>query len=95
MGTTVAADARDSRAEYRGAPREKLEELHALVLKALLDAFEKGELSAALLGVARKFLRDNGVKVDAAGAADLRRSLEELRSLGLPFVNPTKKESKS
>ena len=80
-------------AEYKGAPRAKLEELHRLLTDALLAEFEQGNRTAAFLLCVRKFLRDNNVKVDVAGAADLRRSLEELRSLGLPFVNPTKKES--
>ena len=79
--------------EYKGASREKLEELHALLLDALFDAFKQAEITAAMLAVARSFLRDNGVTVDAAGAADLRRSLQELRSLSLPFVPPPKKET--
>ena len=80
--------------QFKGARREQLEQLHALVLNALLDAFKQPEMSAAMLAVARKFLRDNGVTVDAAGAADLQRSLQELRSISLPFTNTTKEPKK-
>jgi hypothetical protein len=38
-------------------------------------------------------LKDNGVMVDASSSLDLRRSLAELRALGLPFVD-TKKDTK-
>ena len=80
-------------AEYKGAPRETLEELHRLLTDALLTEFEQGNRTAAFLNAVRGFLKDNHCHVNMASAADLRRSLADLRSLGLPFVNPTKKES--
>lgn len=72
--------------QYKGASREALEELHAAVLNALLSEFGEGKRpSAAVLHVCRRFLKDNGIAVDAMAAADLKRSLDQLRSLSLPF----------
>jgi hypothetical protein len=80
--------------EYRGASRERLEELHAALLEALLEEFNKPEPPSAMVMLCvRKFLKDNGIVTNAAAAADLRTSLEQLRSLSLPFVN-TDKETK-
>jgi hypothetical protein len=78
---------------FKGATREQLEQLHALLLEALLEEF-KGEQppSASVMAVARKFLKDSGIVVNAAAAADLRQSLEQLRSLSLPFTNTDPKK---
>jgi hypothetical protein len=79
--------------EYKGASRAALEALHAALLDALIEEFENGNRTAAFLGQIRAFLKDNGVMVDASASLDLRRSLAELRALGLPFVD-TKKDIK-
>jgi hypothetical protein len=74
--------------KFRGASREALHALHAAVLNALLSEFGEGRRpSAAILHVCRRFLKDNGIVVDAMAAADLQRSLEQLRGLSLPFTD--------
>lgn len=80
--------------QFKGARRELLEQLHALFLDALLSEFDQGNRTAAFLGVIRKFLRDNHCTVDMASSADLRASLEQLKSLALPFIKSTKKDTK-
>ena len=75
---------------YRGASREALERLHAAFVDVLVREFENGNNTAAFLHVVRGFLKDNHCHADMASAADLQRSLQELRSLGLPFIDPNK-----
>tara|TARA_R100000808_G_scaffold134_1_gene993 strand:+ start:23575 stop:23796 length:222 start_codon:yes stop_codon:yes gene_type:complete len=44
---------------------ELLEQLHCLVAEELIDRIQTGEASAAELGVATKFLKDNGMDVSS------------------------------
>jgi hypothetical protein len=81
-------------AESKAATQGDLEELHRAVAEALMAEFaettpcphcrRKG-VSPAMLKVAARFLAQNGISVDAAALADVRRSLSELTGLNLPF----------
>lgn len=46
------------------ASEEQLSELHAALARALAAALRSEEPNAALLNVARQFLRDNGIESD-------------------------------
>jgi hypothetical protein len=79
-------------AESKAATRERLWELHAAVLDALLAYFAnppEGGPTAAWISCARAFLRDNNVTIDGVSLADVRRSLGELRALSFPFIKDT------
>jgi hypothetical protein len=76
----------------RAASREALQELYALLLERLLEEFRKPRVSAAYAMVARKLLKDAGITPSISAQADLRQSLEQLRSLSLPFVNTDPKK---
>jgi hypothetical protein len=77
--------------EFRGASRQKLEELYVLLLDALLARFRSGRVSAAYAMVARKVLKDSGTSASVGTQQDLLKNLEQLRSLSLPFTDTTKK----
>ena len=79
--------------QYRGASRQQLEELYAALLDTLLAKFKSGRVSAAYAAVTRKLLKDAGVLASVGTQQDLLKSLEQLRSLSLPFIDP-KKETK-
>jgi hypothetical protein len=77
----------------KAASQEDLWALHALVLDSLEACFRDTppeRVSASYLNTARQFLKDNNIAIDALALADVRRGIEELRALSLPFV-PEKK----
>jgi hypothetical protein len=78
----------------KAASQEDLWALHALVLDSLEACFRDTpeRVSAAYLNTARQFLKDNNIAIDALALADVRRGVEELRALSLPFIHPEKKD---
>jgi len=62
-------------------------ELHAALLHRLHATLTGNEpITASLLSVARLFLLDNGIK--ARGQTNIRRGLDDLSALALPFKAP-------
>jgi hypothetical protein len=55
-----------------------LETLHQALGQELLDRIKQGEAMPALLGVARQFLKDNGIEGLPAGESPLKGLLETL-----------------
>lgn len=45
----------------KAAPKDALEELHNALANALAERIKSGDATAADLGVARQFLKDNGI----------------------------------
>jgi hypothetical protein len=73
----------------RAASQEDLWALWSLCLTSLEKYFSEtppDRVSAAYLNTARQFLKDNGIAIDALALADVRRGVEELRALSLPFT---------
>ena len=77
---------------FKGASRQKLEELYVLLLDALLTRFRSGRVSAAYAMVARKVLKDSGISASVGTQADLLKNLEQLRALSLPFTDKDTKQ---
>ncbi|AQT27770.1 terminase small subunit [Ralstonia phage RS-PI-1] len=62
------------------ASEAKLSELHGVVADELKRRIEEGEASAADIGAAIKFLKDNHITAsieDNAGLSDLKKKLDE------------------
>lgn len=62
------------------ASLDDLNELHAAVCQYLAKAFKAGEVSAALAGVAVKFLKDNSVSSPIEDNDDLKELDKQLRA---------------
>lgn len=58
--------------------KEALNSLHSLLVEALLEKIRSGTATAADLGVARQFLKDNGIDVAAKNAGPMLRLHEAL-----------------
>lgn len=70
------------------ASKETLQALHAEVAKALAEAIKNPETrSAALINVARQFLKDNNIEATAVPGNDLDRLSKALTD-SLPFTDP-------
>lgn len=71
--------------------RAELEELHKLLTDHFLDWMrqpEKYNLKPFHLAVIRQFLKDNGITKNLTQARDVKKSLEELGDLEVPFDLP-------
>ena len=73
----------------RAAPKSEVEELHGELASALVTAIKDGKASAALLQVARQFVRDQGVTCSPIHAEEgtvegLVDDLEELEAADFP-----------
>ncbi|WAW10010.1 hypothetical protein NB640_12445 [Oxalobacter vibrioformis] len=55
----------------KAAPKEKLGELHTALAEVLLAEIKKDETPAAILNVARQFLKDNGIEALAVPTSPL------------------------
>jgi len=55
------------------ADKELLNRLHSKLIEILIDKIQSGEASAGDLGVARQFLKDNGVDISAKDSEPLMR----------------------
>lgn len=84
-------------ATSKAATRDKLEELHRALSEALASELcnvprcpscGRQFNRPAVLDVIQRFLKSNGIQADGASLADMKKNLEELRDLELPF--PTK-----
>lgn len=82
-------DTTTSGATSNPASKERLYQLHACLLDALLDGFGGAKApKASFLMVARSFLRDNGIsKGDKVGAQEMQSALEGLKSLPFTGMN--------
>lgn len=58
--------------------KELLHRLHTSMIKNLLEKIESGEATAADLGVARQFLKDNGIDTVAKQGAPILRLADSL-----------------
>lgn len=58
--------------DHNKADQAEIEGLHGLLARTLADAIRSGEPNAAILNVARAFLKDNGVQADIAVNGDLK-----------------------
>lgn len=63
---------------------EKMEELHGLVTAVLLTELKKPEPSSQIISTAVRFLKDNGMTMDAEWSGDLSDLSEALGEL--PFT---------
>lgn len=73
------------------ATRADLEELHKLLTDQFLEWMrqpEKYKVKPFHLAVVRQFLKDNGITKNLAQAKDVKKSLEELGDLEVPFDLP-------
>lgn len=71
------------------APKSEIEEVHGKLTKALLTALKKGDPSAALMQVARQFVRDQGItagapRVEAGTVEGIVEDLEDLEAAEFP-----------
>lgn len=62
-----------------------LEQLHTALANDLLKKVQSGEASASDLNVARQFLKDNGIDIDAMNA-EKNKPIQSLAKV-LPFSN--------
>lgn len=60
------------------ASTEALEELHGEIAKALSKSIKDGEANAAILNVARAFLKDNGIDAIASPGSPLRQLADDV-----------------
>jgi len=58
--------------------KKLLEELHSAMISDLLGKIRSGKATAADLGVARQFLKDNGIDVAAKAGAPILKLHESL-----------------
>jgi len=58
--------------------KELLNKLHSSLIEVLIEKIKNGEASAGDLGVARQFLKDNGVDVSAKNSEPMLRLNEVL-----------------
>lgn len=58
--------------------KELLHELHSSVVKSLLEKIQNGTATAGDLGVARQFLKDNGVDVSSKYSQPVLRLADNL-----------------
>lgn len=58
--------------------KELLNRLHSSLIEVLIEKIKNGEASAGDLGVARQFLKDNGVDVSAKNSEPMLRLNEVL-----------------
>lgn len=58
--------------------KKLLEELHSAMISDLLSKIRSGKATAADLGVARQFLKDNGIDVAAKAGAPILKLHEAL-----------------
>jgi hypothetical protein len=70
------------------ADKKLLEDLHSALVSSLLDKIRSGEATAADLGVARQFLKDNGIDAAAKDGQPILKLHE-----ALPF-DPAEDEPK-
>jgi hypothetical protein len=60
------------------AEKKLLEDLHTAVVKNLLEKVHSGTATAADLGVARQFLKDNGIDIAAKSGSPILKLHEAM-----------------
>ena len=66
------------KSNHSKASQEQLEGLHGVLAQTLAEKLKGGDVDAATLGVARQFLKDNGidaVPTEGGGLGDLAKAL--------------------
>jgi urease gamma subunit len=73
MSTTTKRRARE-----REQTKAVLWEIHRLMAEQFLEAIRSGQANAAMMEVARKFLKDQGLNREAAREEAVERTLEQV-----------------